>query len=161
MKRTVIVTVLCLVAIGIAVAQTVNVTPYGNSMWLDASSKTWTQDGGETSDTLTATGTEVYTSAFYIGDGHLLLQFKPKFTSAAADTDSVKIKLYRSPFGNASTLCWKLVDSLMRGGRADTFPNTQWLPSLGGKGYAKSWWRFGFVKMMGVPKLVGIAKGND
>ena len=131
---------------------------WGSALWLSAADSTWrNSSGSQTSDTVTATGTEKYTKPFQIYSGHLGLGWKMKYSSAAADTDTVKVKLYRAPFENGP---WTLVDSTNRGGRADT-NSVPWMVSLSGRGWTTSWWRVGYIKLMGVPKILGLWRGND
>jgi len=138
------------------------VSPWGEHRFLNATDRSWRPvgSGGPTTDTVTATGTIAYTAPFQIWDGHLCVGRKLKFTTTNADTDSVRVILYRAPFFTTSALYYQAIDSITDGGRADT-TYQQWMISLAGKGWAKSYWRLGYKKLMGVPKILGLGRGGD
>jgi hypothetical protein len=160
MKRIILTLSIVLIATVVFAQGQIRPSPWGTALRLSAADSTWRNTTGSlTSDTVTGTGTEKYTKPFQIYDGHIAFGWQQKNTSAAADTDSVKVKLYRAPFSDGP---WVLIDSTKRGGRADTLATSApWVVALQGKGWANSWWRVGYLKIIGVPKMLGFWRGND
>jgi len=119
---------------------------------------TWTNDTTAYVDTLTCTGTLQYSKPFQSPNGYITFFGKCKFSSTGADTDTVQIYLYNSPRSTTNALRWIKIDSCSWGGRADTLF----------KGYNFDvgaafgiWWRLGFRKLMGVPKLIDKSRNSQ
>lgn len=132
-----------------------------DAIWLDGT--VWTNDPAAKLDTLTVTGTMQYSNAFQLNNGYLTFYAKCKYSSAAADTDTVRIMLYSSGYRDGATTAgptnrWIAEDSVTWGGRADTLYKRA-VFSLAGK-YG-IWWRLGFKKLMGVPKLLDKSRNSQ
>jgi hypothetical protein len=131
--------------------------PDQQTIWLK-NDMTWTNDTACIVDTLTCTGTLKYSSPFLMPGGFATLFAKCAYSSAAADTDTVQINLYKASRNTTNALRWILVDSCLWGGRADTLYKSNTFNVSGSYGV---WWRFGFKKRMGVPKLIDKSRNSQ
>lgn len=111
----------------------------------------WTGDTLHKWDTLALNGTAVYFPAFNTNaNGYVTFHAKAVFSSAAADTDTVRFYIYRAGWLTSNVLEMNLVDSLNVGGRGDTLLKF-WTPTLSSK--FDGTWIVGVKKIMGKPKL--------